>query len=527
MYKYICKYCLENFKNSNELLKHQEEDEICIKYRNIIFVCNKCNFSTIGIKIIESHLKDDKCICDNISAHSDEFIIEDSDTEENNKYIELQNKLLKLENDLKKEKIKNDALQKIIETDKITLNINTTEKQTEKELLKPVSPTNSYKSTDDENEPVKDIKNSLKSFKILKNTCIELSPEIDKQEIDLRIKDIDLKIYNTKQSFGNIEQCKMIFKRELEFIKTNRVINKNLEILKNTRRKLIGAIPIEEYTSLVKNHIDTLKTLLEIKGHQDKRIHTTIIKSLNSLDTRLVFYTNYYNTQMDTEEYVNFKSCLELFVKTYSYYNPFNFDEFINQFYNYGSVVIPIKSCIEFYISNRYGFNNVIYVPLRQSLDSDPYSFYTLEAIIKEKRYWKMDCRLVDLSDRILVNLRNYLIKTFRKIYFDIFNDNEYREDYDKKTNITANDCNQLLTNIFTLSNNMEFYNLVRNIIKDNATYKPTENDKFNLYGDELVLKKRFSKKKDNNDNIDIVKSLFDNITSEQAVDLFRSKSSC
>jgi hypothetical protein len=40
----------------------------------------------------------------------------------------------------------------------------------------------------------------------------------------------------------------------------------------------------------------------------------------------------------------------------------------------------------------------------------------------------------------------------------------------------------------------------------------------------EAAAKKRFQKRKDGNDIVDIVKLLFDNITSEQAVDLYRSK---
>ena len=64
----------------------------------------------------------------------------------------------------------------------------------------------------------------------------------------------------------------------------------------------------------------------------------------------------------------------------------------------------------------------------------------------------------------------------------------------------------------------------MRKIIKDNSTYQSTENDRVNIFGDDLILKKRFSKNVVNVDKVDIVKLLFDNITNEQAVDLYRSK---
>ena len=325
-----------------------------------------------------------------------------------------------------------------------------------------------------------------------------------------------------KHGFGNLEQCKMIIEKEFETIKQSRSYTKNLEIIKNTRKKLIGAMNINDYVNLLNNHIAILTTILVNKGHQDKRIVTTITKSLSSLDMRLVKYGCYYDIQLDTNEYLGLVSGLYIFSKSYSYYSPFIFNDFIKQFFNYGSVVRPVKTCIETFLINKYGFYNVVYVPLKQSTDDDPYSFYTLESVSKDKRYWKMDCRLAELSDGIINSISTYLISLFRSIYVSIFNDNDYRDDYNKKTVLTDNDFKQLLENIFILKNN-KFYNFIRNMIKDKAVYTPTENDKFNLYGDELILKKRFSKNRNTSDNIDVVKSLFDNITSEQAVDLYRS----
>jgi hypothetical protein len=238
---------------------------------------------------------------------------------------------------------------------------------------------------------------------------------------------------------------------------------------------------------------------------------------------RLTFYGNYYDVELDTDEYFNLKTCLEIFPKQSKYYVPFVFNDFIKKFYNYGSVIIPLKTCVEMYVLNRYQFNNIIYLPIKNSSEQDPYSFYILEGVSKEKRFWKMDCRLADFTDSLIINLRQYLISVFRKIYQSIFNDNDYRADFSKKTILTGSDCNQLLQNIFMLCNTRNVCKEVRNVIVKNATYSPTENDKFNLYGDDIMIKKRFSQTKDNSDVVDVVKLLFDNITSEAAVDLYRN----
>jgi len=197
----------------------------------------------------------------------------------------------------------------------------------------------------------------------------------------------------------------------------------------------------------------------------------------------------------------------------------------INLFFNYGSVLIPLRSAIDCYLFNIYGFNNVVYVPLKQSTEQDPYSFYILEGVSETKRYWKMDCRLFELSEFISNNLKLFLISIFRKIYQDIFSDNEYREDFCKKTEITSKDFEQLLQNILLLSNLRNFCSLLKELVIEKATYRPTENDRFNIYGDDTIMKKKFNKNKENNDYAEVIKSLFDNMTSEQAVDLYRSKS--
>ena len=524
MNKFICEYCLESFKTTNLLIKHQKTFKRCIDYRDIFFTCKKCNFCTLGIKNIENH----NCIKTTIEYDdNNEYIIEDSDTEDDKNNISedlsLQKQIIKLENELKKERITNETLTKIIEKNLQPNTIQNIHKNIDISVIKennisqPSSPCNS------EDDKTDNKKTQFKTYKILKNTCIQLVQEPDISDIENRIKEIDIKIYNTKHNFGNIEeQCNIIFEREYENIKNNRTYVKNLEIIKSTRKKLLGALSISDYIIILNKHIIELKKILENKGHQEKKIVSIISKTLGSLDSRFVYYDNYYDIQMDIDEFVRFKSTIQIFAHSPSLYVGFNYQNFISKFYNYGSVIIPLKECIECYIINKYSFNNIVYVPLKQSAEDDPYSFYILEDIIKDKRYWKMDCRLVDLSDNIMRNLKEYLCGIFRKIYQDIFRDNDYREDYSQKTTITSIDFAQLLKNILLLSDKKEFYKLIKEIIIKNATYNPTDNDKFNLYRDDPILKKKMQKIKEE-DKSESIKLLFDNITSEQAVDFYRS----
>ena len=80
------------------------------------------------------------------------------------------------------------------------------------------------------------------------------------------------------------------------------------------------------------------------------------------------------------------------------------------------------------------------------------------------------------------------------------------------------------MQSIHLLSKPREFNILLRDIIKTHCAYNPTTNDRFNLHGDDIVQKKKFSKVKvDEEIMIETVKILFDNITSSDAVDFFRT----
>ena len=552
-----CEYCLESFKTKSLLTKHQNTTKYCITYRNILFSCKKCNFATAGIKNIEKHISDDNCNCHISNEDINDYIIDDksldSYTSDNESII------TKLKNSLQVEKVKNSIYKSIIEQNipikldnimkhegdifniyehnlnNIGLCIHKNEKEdimitTDSKIIKknsrPQSPIKETKELeldrdiDKEDDEDKNTK-SFKSYKIIKSH-IELSKERTKEEIDSKIREVDMNIYNIRRSFGDFDKSKMIFKENLENIRNTKMYTKHLDSIKKTRKNLLGTLSFNDYIILLESHNKILEEILIDKGHNAKKVTTTISKSLTSLDSRLLLYGNYYDVPIDIEELSNFRTCLDLSVKSYTYYTPFNITEKIKLFFNYGTVLTSIKNCIETYIINKYDFNNVVYVPVKNSSEEDPYSFYILENIVKEKRYWKMDCRLVELSESIINNVRPYLINMFKKMYQDIFNDNDYRENYTSKTEITSSDFEQLLQNIFNLSDTLKFYNIVRNIIKEKATYYPTENDKFNMISDDILLKKKFSNTKERVDKADIVKLLFDNITNEQAVDLYR-----
>ena len=259
------------------------------------------------------------------------------------------------------------------------------------------------------------------------------------------------------------------------------------------------------------------------KEFNERKINSNILKSLNSVDTRIILWQSYYTIALEYDHIQNLSSCLDFSVSFPEEYEKFDYDSFFKKFHNYGSVIFSIRDLIKKYLFNSYGSFNFIYLHLIKSSDEDPFSFYRLHDIREDGRKWVMDCRAETLTNNFISDLKPYLIMMFRKIYYDIFHDNNYRPNFSGEAVIAETDCEQLIKNILVLSNPIECCNLFRTLIKENATHKQTKEDAWSMYADDDFQKKKF-KKNVKPDILDIIRPLFEDRSSEQAVDFYREK---
>jgi hypothetical protein len=236
------------------------------------------------------------------------------------------------------------------------------------------------------------------------------------------------------------------------------------------------------------------------------------------MDLRLLRYNGYFNSNVDIDEIQRLRENLDTLTPSSNEHVVLNTDTICEKMYNYGSILFPLKTNLLRVLFNSSGMNNLIYLHLENSTKNDPYSFYYLESINQKKRFWKMDCRLEDFTNSIINNLVPYMIDHFRKIYRDVFGDNDYRVEYRQRCQLTDCDCGQLVQNIFTLSDHKTTSKLIRELVRDNATHVRDENDNFNMFSDDALQKKRFSK--NNKDYlVDIPKRLFDTISIDEMKD--------
>ena len=274
---------------------------------------------------------------------------------------------------------------------------------------------------------------------------------------------------------------------------------------------------------MIMAHIERLKTIFSSKGFSDKKISAMLPNFLTSLEYRLSQIDSFEKKTIEPEDIEKFKFSIKAGANYSKTYQVFNRDHFLEYFLNYSICLIPLETLFEVFISNPYGFKNLIYVSVNK--DEDPYSFYVLSRIDQSKRYWKMDCRLDLLTTELSESVKIYGISLFRSIYKKCVNTNNYVQwgTCMGKFQVLEYDCMQLLKNIYLCQDFVKLNDVLRRCVKEYCTKQPTVSDRFDLYTDDkekLAQMKEF--KLSNEDIISIGKTLFDDIDDTSCLDFYK-----
>jgi hypothetical protein len=360
-------------------------------------------------------------------------------------------------------------------------------------------------------------------YRSVKN--MDLVPEPDaEEEPDVEEENVDEPDTSVKKSPSPYE-CKKIINNLLTHVQKSRTYNVQLSLIKTNLLKVISLIEIDDYRLLLLSIVAKLTETFTEKGKTPKKIVNNIEKCFTPLDLRIVQYGDYTNITLEMDDLQRLRESLD--VRS----NPegcelYDASRIYTRSRNYGLSMFPLSECLRRVLICKWNFFNIVYVKVPKATEDDPYSFYTLEHIHKNGlRNWKMDCRLDGFTSAFATNVLPYCISLFRKLYMDVFGDNDYRENYSSQSQSTEYECEQLLLNIFTLADHRKLCNTLRDIVRKSCTIAPTKLDKFNLYGDDTLLRRQFEKYEHRNDDVlCILKSVFDDISTKDATKLYLSK---
>jgi hypothetical protein len=340
------------------------------------------------------------------------------------------------------------------------------------------------------------------------------------QNVEIHLSDL------VKETFGvfDIPEKKIEIKKCFESLKENRAYTNILTEIKNHREVFMTVMNVIEYTSLVEEHILIFKKIFIEKAFTERKIVALLLKFLTPLEFHLTQSEGFEKLHVDVEEIEKLKVCLKIAVNYPKTFRCFEHSHFYLFFINYSLAFFDIKYLFEIYMSNPYGFKNIIYVHQESSEDPLGFSYYILDRVEGQKRFWKMVCRLETISDQLTAGIRNYVIATFRKIYKTCIGNNNYLENYKSKSEILEFDCEQLLQNLFSCLEEIRFNQQFRQVVKTTSTHIATNNDKFDFLQDDKEQVVNFKNYKVTDDEIRaVVQQLFDDMDNSTAIEFYRS----
>jgi hypothetical protein len=372
--------------------------------------------------------------------------------------------------------------------------------------------------------PVKNMDLDIEETKEERNTRIQLIEAELQTKIQKSIKLADDDTTNIEDT--NIEDTKLNLQKYTDQLQTDTAYDDLLYKMRRNRFSLLYRIPLHQYIAILNKQVENVTQILKKKHVTNKRIRTLLLKYLSPIEQRLIFFEDYHRSFLEIDDIESFGISLTLSANFPKEFVPFDDTQFYSNFYNYNVALFPLQDTIKKFLFNRYDFYNIIYLKLpktgKRDVDSDPFSFYILKDIVKDKRCWKIDYRMEDFSISFVHNLKPFIKNTFRKMYCDVFSDNTYRKDYKTNSQITQCEFTQLLRNYVTISDPILFSKIIKDLVIENAEYTPTPLDTINLKTDDALQKKRLqSYKYEQADIINDIKDLFDDLPNEDAIILF------
>lgn len=361
-------------------------------------------------------------------------------------------------------------------------------------------------------------------FKTIKTTVAV--KEITEEEKQQRMATYETYINNSvAEQFGEmpVDELEDIIEKEFVSVGTAAKMNAALSAIRKWREGKLLFVSPQQYVEIVKNHVKRVLDVLTSKSIPEKKIETAMQKFLSTIEQRLINYPQTYKKfNLFPEDFQKYKLHLYMNIKHPRSFKPFESDNLQLFLSSYALAILPLRELLTMYFNNPFMYPNIVYFPLKET--NDPYSFYVLDRVDTERRGWVMDCRLDSLCTEIQNVVQHTCLQLFKKLYYDVFNHNNYMSEYKTKSCLLEVDCDQLIKNYLLVQNLPCFNKILRQIIMEHATLTPSKEDKINLQSDDnLVYKKYSGMRVEETEFIDSVKLLFDTISEDEAKNLLQA----
>lgn len=366
--------------------------------------------------------------------------------------------------------------------------------------------------------------NSVSEDDVSFENTIETKKE-DPLEYEKNIRNTEKEIDEIKKNNFDVSETSILkdISENIKLMSKKRSHKKYIEKLKNYRLKLFGKYNIEDYKNLIGNHIECIKNALKNKNKKEREILNMISKcGLSGLECRLIRWKDYYNKDIEADEIKMYDTCLTVNMPHSRHYIPFDQNNVLEKLDYYSLALLPVEDIINKIMINPYKMNNVCYCGPED--EKDPYRFYRLVKVDGKTRYWQIDYRLSKITEIVTNMLLLNCTSLFRQIYYDIFSDNQYREDYERHATAASRDCYQIIMNIITLSKKHSIQQSMIKMFYKYANHIPSEVDNFDYSSDDRTNKRMFQEEENDEEYIlDNISKIMDHMPREKCQEMYET----
>uniref|UniRef100_A0A6C0KTW4 Uncharacterized protein n=1 Tax=viral metagenome TaxID=1070528 RepID=A0A6C0KTW4_9ZZZZ len=346
-----------------------------------------------------------------------------------------------------------------------------------------------------------------------------VQPEQYREVVPLKKKDtsVDITLSDEVNAiFGEFEKDKLetIISELFEALKDSRNYNHILTDIRINRSFYQCMLSPNAYFEMLQEHLTKIKDIFSKKNFTDKKIISTVYpKFFSSLEYRLLLLDGYHKQVLEVDDISKFKLCQKLGIKHNQTYIAFDKSDLVQYLLNYTLSFSSLSELIRNFINNPYNCSNIIY--LKTSGD-EGYAFYTLLKTEKNKRFWKMDCRLENLTIDLAEYITEYCINLFRTFYKAAMDTNVYIPEYQTRCCITEYECEELFQNIIIATDFFKLNSVLRNEVKNYCLFTSDSNDKFDLKNEDKEQVENFKKYKLTDEIIhETLNRMFDSLDDE------------
>ncbi len=253
-----------------------------------------------------------------------------------------------------------------------------------------------------------------------------------------------------KSNLSNIDQIHEC----IVSIKNGRNYSKLLGEIKQNLHTISLKMTVDDYSAIVSGVIRQLVDIFNDKKYESNKIQKLVSKGTTPLDMRLSMSKDYFKINIDADSIEQMKRMIaneSMAVKVHNY----EYVEFCHVFTNYGMCMFDIdKTVSEILVSLA---SKKQYVSIETDGDMVCVLFQNKDRTTNDGRgLWTRHRTLTHLGYALHNYLFTYAIRMFRKIHIDVFADNTFRRDSGSSLQIVEFEYEQLLSNIFMMSNPTE-----------------------------------------------------------------------